>query len=76
MVAEDARDERRNLDARAALTKETITMLVVHGYEKVPLEARGGVLAIGNFDGVHRGHQALLAAAVERARAIGARLDQ
>ena len=47
-------------------------MLVVHGYEKVPPAARGGVLAIGNFDGVHRGHQALLAAATERARALGA----
>jgi riboflavin kinase/FMN adenylyltransferase len=47
-------------------------MLVVHGYEKVPPAARGGVLAIGNFDGVHRGHQALLAAAAECARALGA----
>jgi len=29
-------------------------------------------LAVGNFDGVHRGHQALVAAAVARARASGA----
>lgn len=28
-------------------------------------------LAVGNFDGVHRGHQALVAAAVEEARARG-----
>lgn len=34
-------------------------------------EFRGGVVAIGNFDGVHRGHQAVLARAYEAARAAG-----
>jgi riboflavin kinase / FMN adenylyltransferase len=34
--------------------------------------ARGGVVAIGNFDGVHRGHQAVIGEAVRRARELGA----
>ena len=38
-------------------------MHVVHGFDHVPHEARGATLAIGNFDGVHRGHQALFEAA-------------
>jgi riboflavin kinase / FMN adenylyltransferase len=46
-------------------------MIVVHGTGDVPAAARGGVLAIGNFDGVHRGHQALIAAAVGEARQHG-----
>ncbi len=32
---------------------------------------RGGVVTIGNFDGVHRGHQMLIRGAVERARELG-----
>ncbi|HVG81291.1 MAG TPA: bifunctional riboflavin kinase/FAD synthetase [Methylomirabilota bacterium] len=37
----------------------------------LPPDARGSVVAIGNFDGVHVGHQAVIGAAVERARALG-----
>ncbi|HYD15308.1 MAG TPA: bifunctional riboflavin kinase/FAD synthetase [Hyphomicrobium sp.] len=46
-------------------------MLVVHGAEAVPPEAKGAVLALGNFDGVHRGHQALIGCAIAEARRLG-----
>ena len=32
---------------------------------------RGAVVAIGNFDGVHRGHRAVIGAAIGRAKALG-----
>ena len=47
-------------------------MLTVQGYRAVPPQAKGAVLAIGNFDGVHRGHQALIAAAMEIAQRTAA----
>ena len=38
----------------------------------LPPHLRGGVVAIGNFDGVHRGHQAVLGRALEEAARRGA----
>ncbi len=38
----------------------------------LPEGLRGGVVAIGNFDGVHRGHQAVLGRALEEAQRRGA----
>jgi riboflavin kinase/FMN adenylyltransferase len=32
---------------------------------------RGAVLAMGNFDGVHRGHRAVIASALDRAKMLG-----
>ncbi|MBN8816862.1 MAG: bifunctional riboflavin kinase/FAD synthetase [Sphingomonas sp.] len=37
----------------------------------VPGHLRGGFVALGNFDGFHLGHQAVVGRAVERARAAG-----
>ena len=39
---------------------------------KAPNAVRGGVVAIGSFDGVHRAHQALIQAAATLAQEIGA----
>lgn len=47
-------------------------MEVLEGYRHCPGPLKGAALAIGNLDGVHRGHQAVLQAALEAAQAAGA----
>jgi riboflavin kinase/FMN adenylyltransferase len=44
---------------------------VVRGEGAADHALDGAVVAIGNFDGVHRGHRAVIAAAQARARALG-----
>ncbi len=46
-------------------------MEVVHGWQEVPRRLRGASLAIGTFDGVHRGHRAVLGAAQGKAAVEG-----
>jgi riboflavin kinase / FMN adenylyltransferase len=41
------------------------------GGSGVPQALRGGIVALGNFDGFHKGHQAVVGRAVARARAEG-----
>jgi riboflavin kinase / FMN adenylyltransferase len=49
-------------------------MLIFRHFQDLPPEARGAVLAIGNFDGVHRGHQVVLAETAAVARSLAAPL--
>lgn len=46
-------------------------MDTVPGYQHLARPLRAAAVAIGNFDGVHLGHRAVLAATVEEARALG-----
>ncbi len=41
------------------------------GGSAVPQALRGGIVALGNFDGFHKGHQAVVGRAVARGRAEG-----
>jgi len=43
----------------------------VDGAGPIPAHLAGGIVALGNFDGFHLGHQAVVGAAVARARAEG-----
>ncbi len=46
-------------------------MQIIRHREIIPSPYRESVMAIGNFDGLHLGHQALLGAAKEKAKALG-----
>ena len=43
-------------------------MRIIRHYTGLPPDVRGAALAVGNFDGVHRGHQAVIAEAGRIAR--------
>jgi riboflavin kinase/FMN adenylyltransferase len=43
----------------------------LHHKDDVPAHLRGSIMALGNFDGFHLGHQAVVGRAIDRARAEG-----
>ena len=50
-------------------------MELVRGLQNIPKAARGCVLTVGNYDGVHLGHQQMIGAVKRRAAELGARSD-
>src|SRR5689334_14050598 len=46
-------------------------MHIIRHLESLPSDACGGAVSIGNFDGVHRGHVAIVQRLLERAKAVG-----
>jgi riboflavin kinase/FMN adenylyltransferase len=55
-----------------ALTLDRLKFLAVNDPERLPAALDGAIMAIGNFDGLHRGHKAV----IEAALAMGRRLDR
>ncbi|MGZ3275479.1 MAG: bifunctional riboflavin kinase/FAD synthetase [Caulobacteraceae bacterium] len=51
-----------------------MSLHLVSGWRDLPPEARGASVALGNFDGVHRGHRLVIAEAAKAARALKAPL--
>jgi len=49
-------------------------MRVIKGWKGLMARDRGAAIALGNFDGVHRGHQQVIALAAKAAHEIGAPL--
>ena len=49
-------------------------MLILRHYQDVPESLRGAVVAIGNFDGIHRGHQEVIGKAARLAKEFDAPL--
>ncbi len=49
-------------------------MEIFHSFTDAPVSAQGASVALGNYDGVHRGHRAVISEAGTVARALGAPL--
>jgi riboflavin kinase/FMN adenylyltransferase len=47
-------------------------MRIVHGWKDLAAADRGAAVALGSFDGVHRGHQRVISLATEAAKTLGA----
>jgi len=48
-----------------------VSLQIVRDWRNLPPDQRGAAVALGNFDGVHLGHQRVIAAAGEAAKRLG-----
>src|SRR4051812_8452676 len=46
-------------------------MKLIRDFDDLPAAVRGGAVAIGNFDGVHKGHARIVEKLLARAKEIG-----
>jgi riboflavin kinase/FMN adenylyltransferase len=70
----DSLPELRQPDAARKIdTVETVSVRAFRSIAEIPAGFGPSVAAIGNFDGVHRGHREILSAVVKEAQATGAR---
>ena len=51
-----------------------MSLRILHDWRELPADARGAAVALGNFDGVHRGHRQVIAEAAKAAGALKAPL--
>jgi riboflavin kinase/FMN adenylyltransferase len=54
----------------ASLSSRARRVPIIRHLEQLPDSARGGAVAIGNFDGVHLGHRQIIYRLLERAREV------
>src|SRR4051812_22949467 len=53
--------------SRRAFARRRMSVIRIEDVEKFPARLRGAYVTVGNFDGVHRGHQRLIGRLRERA---------
>lgn len=54
-------------------TQQDTAMQVIRGLKNIPEDLRGGVITIGNFDGVHLAHQAIIRRVLRAAKETGSK---
>ena len=68
------RGEISSFRAAETMTDKNQTKTFAVGRDEGPAALKGAVLAIGNFDGVHRGHRKVIAAAGAQPKAVMTKL--
>src|SRR5450755_739093 len=59
------------LSSGGPIALSSAAMRLFRHHTEIPVEARGAVVALGNFDGVHQGHQRVIGEAARLADELG-----